>query len=151
MLYSRLLVLTLALIGLSFGCAEGGGDTASFDYAIREHFFVPEPGDLEPESGEVYTQTGAVPSSWVVDFNACSSKGDIVEFDWSVDGAPVESHSGCRDFSHTFDSEGIYQVELTTRDADGVRDSVLMAVEIEDILIVGLGDSYAQQSVQRRQ
>ncbi len=143
MLYTRVSLFAFVLLAICTGCNDEGDDTASFDYAIREHFVIPEPGDLGPHAGEVYTRTGVLPDTWTVDFDACSSKGEIVEFDWRIDGAPIETTSGCRDFSQVFDAEGRYEVELTTRDAEGGEDVARRTVEIEEILIVAMGDSYA--------
>jgi hypothetical protein len=125
------------------GCGESPGLSASFEYVVPARFTVPQ---LRPsnEQGEyeVYVDGPLQPDTWQVQLNACASTGSILEYRWSVDGAEVGVETRCDAFEYEFPAEGEYQVSLVVDDGSGeVREQTSM-IEVRDLLIFGLGDSY---------
>ena len=84
---------------------------------------------------------GLAPAGWPADFTACQSQGDIVRYVWAVDRLTVVDSPHCA-ARITFPREGRYQVELTVVGASGATAKTAQDVNIQDWLIIGLGDSY---------
>ncbi len=125
------------------GCGESPGLSASFDYVVPARFAVP---DLRPpdEQGEyeVYANGPLQPDTWLVQLNACTSTGSIVEYRWSIDGAEVGVETRCDGFEYDFPAEGEYQVSLVVEDSSGEQMAQTQVIVVRDLLIFGLGDSY---------
>jgi hypothetical protein len=92
---------------------------------------------LNPEA----SVEGAAPLGWPADFNACASLGRISRFMWTVDGVPAGETSSCR-VRIAFPRERRYRVALTVVDTSGTTGTTVQDVNIQDWLIIGLGDSY---------
>ena len=138
-----LLALTLvALVAPSHGRAEPAPPPAAqFDWSVPNRFAVPSLAGADAPY-EVYVDAALHPEAWPVDFDACASAGGIVEYQWTIDGAPAGSESACDAFSWSFPAEGHYEVSLTVVDGESGESTVAKRVVVEDLLIFGLGDSY---------
>ncbi len=131
----------------------GNPVSASFDYVVRERFALPPLGTgLGAEAGELYTdplpaagseKAFIQPATWAVDFDACASTGAIVEYRWTIDGDLVASEAGCADFSFAFGALGAHGVSLTAVDSLMNEATTTLQIDIQDFLIVALGDSVA--------
>lgn len=131
----------------------GNPVSASFDYVVRERFALPPLGTgLGAEAGELYTNplpaTGSEnafiqPATWAVDFDACASTGTIAEYRWTIDGDLVATEAGCADFSFAFGALGAHGVSLTVVDSLMNEATTPLQIDIQDFLIVALGDSVA--------
>ncbi|QSG16082.1 PKD domain-containing protein [Halapricum desulfuricans] len=60
--------------------------------------------------------------------DSTDSDGDIVAYDWDVNGSSYQGKS----VSHTFDSEGTYSVTLVVEDDDGATDSTTTEVSVSE-------------------
>jgi lysophospholipase L1-like esterase len=81
------------------------------------------------------------PAAFVAHFNACVDEFETPaqSYSWTIDGT---AHSGCQ-VSHAFPRQGTYDASLTiSYGASDVR-TWTRQVEIRDIFIVSLGDSFA--------
>jgi hypothetical protein len=115
---------------------------ARFDYTMPARFAVP---DLQaPEEGyEAYVAGDLHPDVWVVRLDGCPSTGSIVRYTWSIDGVEVGTVSRCSAFEYPFPVEGAYSVGLVVEDEDGDVASRTQDIVVDDLLIFGVGDSYA--------
>ncbi len=112
----------------------------SFDWRMPDRFGLDQNDDGLVDYP--HTEEEISPASWQVDFDATASRGDIVRFDVSVDG--VEKLHGAPDrFSLQFPHEGVYRVRVTATTRSGGVGSLEKDVNVQDWLIVGIGDSYA--------
>jgi hypothetical protein len=137
-------VVVGVLVGASGGCAESPGLAASFDYVVPARFEVPELQSLEDQDEhEIYVDGPLHPSSWQVELNACRSTGSPVKYSWSVDGEQVGVETACDGFEYEFPSEGTYAVSLVVEDSAGEEETHTANVVVRDLLIFGMGDSYA--------
>lgn len=84
----------------------------------------------------------AAPAGWPALVNACSSSGTIANYIWAVDGHRVAESTNCKT-TLRFPREGRYRVDLTIVSSSGATASLAKDVNIQDFLIIGLGDSYA--------
>ena len=85
-------------------------------------------------------------SSWQVIFDACGSDapGGIREYRWEIPGHSPIVRTACRvEDLPRFDREGLYEVSLTIVPNTGSPISVKKDVNVQDRLIVTMGDSYA--------
>jgi PKD repeat protein len=125
------------------GCGESPGLSASFDYVVPARFAVPDlrPSDEQGEY-EVYADGPLQPDTWLVQLNACTSTGSIVEYRWSIDGAGVGVETRCDSFEYDFPAEGEYSVSLVVEDSSGEQMEQTQVIVVRDLLIFGLGDSY---------
>jgi hypothetical protein len=82
----------------------------------------------------------AAPAGWPADFDACSPQAGPARYTWSVDGRKVVESTNCQT-RIMFPREGRYRVELTVEGDQG-RATSAQDVNIQDWLIIGLGDSY---------
>jgi hypothetical protein len=94
---------------------------------------------LNPEG----TFGGVAPTGWPADFNACASQGFIVRYLWKVNGTLANDVTTCGPTRIQFPREGLYRVELTVIDTFGGQTTTAQDVNIQDWLIIGVGDSYA--------
>ena len=83
------------------------------------------------------------PAGWPASMNACASSGTIATYQWFVDGLKVAESTACKGTTLRFPREGRYRVGLTVVATSGATASVAQDVNIQDWLIIGLGDSYA--------
>ena len=83
-----------------------------------------------------------VPTSFRVDLDACGTVADARSFVWTVDGAQIARTSSCR-LSHDFPAEGSYSVGLTATAPGRLPETETRTVEVDDLLIVSIGDSIA--------
>jgi len=93
---------------------------------------------LNPEG----TFGGGEAAGWPADFNACASQGFIVRYVWKVNGTLVSDSAACGPTRIVFPREGKYRVEITAVDTFGFSATSAQDVNIQDWLIIGLGDSY---------
>jgi hypothetical protein len=125
------------------GCGTPAGLGASFDYVMPARFEVPALRPFEEQGEyEVYTNGPLHPATWRVQLNGCASTGSIVRYRWSVDGKEVGVATRCNDFEYEFPAEGRYEVSLVVEDGSGEARAQTSSVEVRDLLIFGLGDSY---------
>ena len=138
-------IALLVMAGCRDGDSLGGtplGLSARFDYSVPARFKVPDP--LSPEGQyEIYADGPLHPDRWPVRLNACASTGSIVKYHWSIEGSPAGSVTGCDDFVYDFPAERTYSVSLVTEDDVGGKASHTDDVVVRDLLIFGVGDSYA--------
>jgi hypothetical protein len=143
-------LMTLAF-SVALPVAAAAQNAAVFDWSVPERYSVdgmvgvhlPVTGTtatmrvLNPERGF----GGAAAAGWPADFTACQSPGQIAKYLWSVDGRLVGESAAC-ETRLVFPREGLYRVELTVVDGSGARSTASQDVNIQDWLIIGLGDSY---------
>ena len=136
---------TVAVVAVWLGgCNAEPGLAASFDYALSARFKVP---DLQPpeEQGEyeVYADGPLHRDDWLVELDACDSPGSPVKYSWRVDGMAVGEFTRCDEFEYEFPGEGTYSVSLVVEDSAGEEVEQTSDVVVRDLLIFGVGDSYA--------
>lgn len=61
--------------------------------------------------------------------NASDRDGDIVSYRWTIDGNQTRSS---RVINHTFDEEGLYDVELVVTDEEGARGSATAQLDVQN-------------------
>lgn len=100
---------------------------------------------------ETYDPAYVHPDHWDVDLAGCVDEVDhdraadeqptVHTYTWTIDGE-VTSGPDCT-VRHRFESQGAHDVALTVTDADGeVVGEFAQEVDVRDLLIVSLGDSY---------
>jgi hypothetical protein len=78
-----------------------------------------------------------------VDFNACTSVGsNIQSYKWEIQGESIVRNS-CKFNYDKLRFLGTYTVKLTVTAADGQTSSTQQEINVKDILIVSVGDSFA--------
>ena len=126
------------------GCGGEPGLAASFDYEMPARFEVPALRAPEEQSEyEVYVDGPLQPDTWRVRFDACRSTGSPVKYSWSIDGEQVSVETRCDGFAYEFPAEGEYSVSLAVEDSSGEEREQTEVIVVRDLLIFGLGDSYA--------
>lgn len=114
--------------------------SASFDWSMPARF------GLDPDNDGLilYHDTVAKvrPASFRVNFDACASEGSIAAYRWSIDGVFVQSSDSCSGFFQIFPTEGSHLVSLRVTPAFGLSSTVSHIVNVQDWLVLGLGDSY---------
>ncbi|MEX0991030.1 MAG: GDSL-type esterase/lipase family protein [Actinomycetota bacterium] len=98
-----------------------------------------------------YWKIDVTPAGWTVHFNGCASVGgdgkrwSITKFMWNFGDGTQSTKTPWTDckVKHDFATEKTYIVTLTVRDQYGGIHSVAQDVKIDDLLIIGLGDSVA--------
>lgn len=157
----RRIRIVLGLFVLAFGApslaAGQSAVTAAFDWSVPARFTANGMKGVKlPFAGLGAQQTnanmrvlnpersfGAQPAlGWPAAMNACASAGDIVNYIWSVNGQRAAESPNCKGTTLRFPREGRHQVGLTVVAASGATASVVQDVNIQDWLIIGLGDSY---------
>jgi hypothetical protein len=144
--------LALALIGGTAGARAAspnpgpppiGGPASNAPIPPPEASFtwaVPNRYGAKPSHEYLY------PRWWPVDFSACSSGAkaeDVTGYEWQFgDGARWSARS-CGPVRHRYDALGTYDVTLTIRMRDGSTASAGGLVEVRDLLVVALGDSFS--------
>ncbi len=137
---SARLVGSLALV--VSGCGAEPGLAASFDYEMPARFFVPPLEEAaEQDDHEIYVDGPLQPDTWRVRLDACASTGART-YTWSVDGEQVGVETRCNGFEYDFPAEGEYSVSLVVENGSGEQMEQTRVVEVRDLLIFGLGDSY---------
>jgi len=125
------------------GCGGEPGSAASFDYEMPARFEVPALRSPEDQSEyEVYVDGPLQPEGWRVRFDACRSTGSPAKYSWSIDGEEVGVETRCNGFEYDFPAEGGYTVSLVVEDSSGEQMEQTQVIEVRDLLIFGLGDSY---------
>jgi len=97
------------------------------------------------EATQTYDSSYVNPTSWKVDFDGCiSSATSGNTYQWEIDGV-VQDNPGATvcTFAHEFTSQRPYLVKLTVTTSDGQTAVAETVVNIKDLLIVSLGDSFA--------
>ncbi len=124
------------------GCGGEPGLAASFDYEMPARFVAPALRPTEDQSEyEVYVEGPLHPQTWRVRLDACRSTGSPARYIWRIDGDEVAVETGC-DFDYGFPAEGQYSVSLVVEDGSGTQMEQTQVIEVRDLLIFGLGDSY---------
>lgn len=81
--------------------------------------------------------------AYTVVLDACrSARAD--EFSWSVDGGPLEPAASCEHAVRL--AEGAHRAELVARDRSGREGRASMTMDVQDLVVVGLGDSFSAGS-----
>lgn len=110
---------------------------AAFDWTMPERLRV------VPATNALDTSVDLTPDGWPVVFDACASSGNVREFHWTIESDPQDHTTDrCDGFTYMFRSEGIYAVTLRVVDASGASATTSRDVNVQDWLIVALGDSY---------
>ena len=140
-------ILMMGIAGLVVapfgGCGEEPGLAASFDYEMPARFVVPALRAVEDQSDiEVYVDGPLQPDTWRVRLDACRSTGSPVKYSWRINGEEVGVETRCNGFDYDFPTEGEYSVSLVVEDSDGGEMTQTQVIEVRDLLIFGLGDSY---------
>ncbi|MDH5425146.1 MAG: hypothetical protein OEY29_09145 [Gammaproteobacteria bacterium] len=142
MLGLRSVVLVVVLLTVSSMVqANNAMLSASFDWNMPERLFdtnsdgIPEYDPLmevEPVDG------------WQINLDACLSTGDnnIVSYSWKLDDVDVTSSANCSGVI-TVPNLGVHTLKLTIEDSVGTIATVQKDIEVKNILLVGLGDSFA--------
>lgn len=127
----------------SGGCGGEPGLSASFDYEMPARFVVPALRAPEDQGEyEAYVDGALDPETWRVRFDACGSTGSPARYIWRIDGDEVAVETRCNAFEYDFPAEGAYAVSLVVEDGSGEQMEQTDVVEVQDLLIFGLGDSY---------
>jgi multidrug efflux pump subunit AcrA (membrane-fusion protein) len=142
------LVLVAPDVRLAAGFARN--DVASFDWSVPERFGqhgmigVPLPVRESDQTMRILnpegTYGGLAPAGWPADFNACATPG--ARFVWRVNGEIAQDVATCGPTRITFPREGLYRVDLTVFTAAGGLLQGSQDVNIQDWLIIAMGDSY---------
>ena len=138
---TTLLAATLLVVaGLARLDAGSGADRPRFTWAMAERYGLDRDGDgiVDPHD----TPADVHPAVWAVEFDACSWRGDLVRFDVEVDGVATASSAECR-FTLDFSVLGAHRVTVRAVTPGGEVVESRQLVVLRDLLIVGLGDSYA--------
>ena len=135
----------VAVLAVSLGGCNGEpGMAASFDYALSARFKVPDLQPLEEQGEyEVYADGPLHRDNWLVQFDACPPTGSPIKYSWRVDGMAIGEFIRCDEFEYEFPGEGTYSVSLVVEDAAGEEVEQTSDVVVRDLLIFGVGDSYA--------
>jgi lysophospholipase L1-like esterase len=75
--------------------------------------------------------------------DACASEW-VDEFAWAVDGGPSQPASACR-FTTKL-TEGAHTAELVARNASGQESRASVTLDVKNLIVVGLGDSFSAGS-----
>ena len=125
------------------GCGGESALEASFDYEMPARFTVPALVALEDQTEyEAYVEGPLQPERWRVRFDACGSTGSPARYIWRIDGDEVAVETRCDGFETEFPVEGEYSVSLTVEDGSGAQEEQAQVIEVRDLLIFALGDSY---------
>jgi hypothetical protein len=125
------------------GCGGEPGLEASFDYEMPARFVVPALRAREDQSEyEAYVEGPLQPDAWRVRLDACGSTGSPTRYIWRIDGEEVAVHTRCNGFEYELPAEGQYSVSLVVEDGSGEQMAKTQVIEVRDLLIFGLGDSY---------
>ncbi len=136
-------VVAAVLVATLGGCGGDAGLGASFDYEMPARFEVPALRAPEAQGEyEVYVAGAFQPDRWRVRFDACRSTGSPVKYSWRIDGEEVGVETRCDAFAYDFPAEGEYSVSLLVEDRAGEQMEQTELIEVRDLLIFGLGDSY---------
>jgi hypothetical protein len=76
--------------------------------------------------------------------DACASSGGATRFAWFVDGGAAVESEACETTVRLH--EGRHAVALTARDSGGGSDTTQIEIDVKDLVVVGLGDSYSAGS-----
>jgi lysophospholipase L1-like esterase len=97
------------------------------------------------EDTQTYDSAYVNPSSWIVEFDACTPPAvPNSTFQWEIDGGVVANpNPAACTFSHQFTAQKTYQVKLTVTTPDGQAAVAETGVAVKDLLIVSIGDSFA--------
>ena len=156
---SQVAAATLLLaLGTPVIAAAQSGLVPSFDWSVPDRMTANGMKGVKlPFAGVGASQTNAnmrilnperafgsgSPAGWPASMNACASSGTIANYQWFVDGLKVAESTACKGTTLRFPREGRYRVGLTVVATSGATASVAQDVNIQDWLIIGLGDSYA--------
>jgi hypothetical protein len=159
-LFRRIQVAAATLIlglGIPMLAAAQSGLVPSFDWSVPDRFTANGMKGVKlPFAGVGASQTNAnmrilnperafgsvSPAGWPAAVNACASTGPIASYIWVVDGHQVAQSANCKGTTLRFPREGRYRVELTVVSSSGATATLAQDVNIQDWLIIGLGDSY---------
>jgi hypothetical protein len=127
------------------------GLIARFDWSMQDRFSLDDKGtnyitndnDLQKEIDPAYDY-------YYINFDACSSSTDtspIVSYLWKIQGnnglSKTISESSCKITHPALLQQGNYSVTLTVKTQDGRTNAVISNVQVKDLLIISIGDSYA--------
>ena len=143
---SKVVFLLIGSLGFA-GCDNLGSDsshgrsaalaglTASFDWSMPARTTL---------TGNALDPVDPNPSTFKVNFDACASapSAGITQFRWTFGDGQTTTATKCSGVSHDYASEGHFTVSLTVAAADGSTASASNDVNVQDFLIIGLGDSY---------
>jgi hypothetical protein len=138
------MTLFAGVVAAAFGgCGSEPELAASFDYEMPARFVVPALRAPEDQSEyEAYIEGPLQPETWRVRLDACRSTGSPVRYIWRIDGEEVAVVTRCDGFEIELPAEGEYSVSLVVEDGSGEQMEQSQVIEVRDLLIFGLGDSY---------
>ena len=79
--------------------------------------------------------------------DACGTEG-AARFSWSIDGGPSRPADDCATTVRL--PEGEHTAQLTVADAGGAESGLRLSVNVQDLIVVGLGDSFSAGSENSR-
>jgi len=155
-------VAVVASIGLAAACGKGPEVVVDWRMADRTVDVMTDdpPGPDQPGPDGVVDDYDAARGSLVpgrngnistrfpedgryqVVLDACQTL-DAVRFTWSVEGSTLES-TECEVTVRL--PEGTHQVDVVATDAEGDEGEASLEVDVEDLIVVGLGDSFSAGS-----
>ncbi|MEI7744174.1 MAG: hypothetical protein WCK58_10575, partial [Chloroflexota bacterium] len=128
---------------LGIGRDVGAGPRAAFDWSVPSRFGP----DTEAPIGLIdYRKTPsevALPATLATTLDGCASipdGGSFMGFSWRIDGQ-VAAGTDCT-LVTSLAPKTVHQVELTVTQ-DGVQNTVTHDVQVDDLLVVSIGDSVA--------
>ncbi len=95
-----------------------------------------------------YNQAYVNPNGFQIDFDGCQTEDEanaaptVNTYRWEVFGTDVSAEANACRWSHVFPAEGEYEVKLTITTPDGAAGTYRQVVEVDDLFIVSIGDSY---------
>jgi hypothetical protein len=157
------LAAVCAAVGLLAGCGDAPSASAEWrmaDRTLDQSTDAPLGTSLSGPDGIVdrydRAQGGLVPGRngnissrfpadglYEVILDACATTGADT-YAWSIDGGPSQPVSDCRATVRL--AEGAHQARLTATSGGGGTASLELALDVRDLIVVGLGDSYSAGS-----
>jgi lysophospholipase L1-like esterase len=93
-------------------------------------------------NGNISTKFSA-DGTYAVELDACGSDA-ADDLSWSIDGGPFEPAAECLHAVRL--TEGAHRAELLARDASGRESRARITMDVQDLVVVGLGDSFSAGS-----
>lgn len=131
-----------SLTGPSRPARMADGTAATFTWSVPDRFGADADGDglVDYDQSVSYLN----PDHFEVHLDGCASvagDGSALTYQWSVDGT-VLADDACQ-VTALVPDEGVYEVALTVTAADGGTDTRTRTIEVQDLLVVSVGDSVA--------
>jgi lysophospholipase L1-like esterase len=122
---------------------------ANFRWSMPDRFGPPDKNGVInyhwSRKTHLYDPSFINPATWTVDFNACSTAAEVANvqnYTWEIQGETFVRQQCTFSYSK-FTHLGQYPVKLTVTAKDGQTSAYQETVNVRDIVIVSLGDSFA--------